>query len=166
MRMRCGRSCSGRGKQRSTCEVAVSLRKGCGGVGGCPWRVLSAKGASRASWWVPVKNDTNFSGPSTPVRWRPAPHGPPPGQNPRHPPPSFVQSASWPCPILSNPLTSPVIARVLGPCVPAMTTGTQAVASSLGLFPGKLVGIRWQYHGNYMELVWYVCSFYLWLGPH
>jgi hypothetical protein len=40
----------------------VSLRKGCVGVGGCPWRVLLVREASRGSWRGAVKNDRNFSG--------------------------------------------------------------------------------------------------------
>ena len=97
----------------------------CVGVGGCPWMVPSFEGASWASWWVPVKNDTNFQGPSTPVRWRPTPHGPPSWPESKAPPPLLSNPCPHPVQSLSNTVPSPVIARDLGPCVPAKTTGTQ-----------------------------------------
>jgi hypothetical protein len=74
-----------------------------------------------------MKNDTNFSGgyayavaaqcPPCPPSWPESKAPPPPLSNPR---PCRVQS-------LSNTVPSPVIARVLGPCVPAKITGTQAM---------------------------------------
>ena len=74
----------------------------------------------------PVKNDTNFSGGYAYAVAAPlAPSGGL-GQKTGPPSPVSVQSAPLPCPILSNAVPSPVIARVLGPCVPAMTTGTRA----------------------------------------
>ena len=98
------------------------------GVGGCPWRVPSVRRASRGSWVGAVKNDRNFSGgyacgPASSIGpiggSRPGKQAQGGGSlsNPRH---CRVQS-------VSNPLPGPVISRVLGPCVPAKTTGTRAM---------------------------------------
>ena len=95
------------------------------GVGGCPWRVPSVKGPSWGFWRGAVKNDRNFSGGYAYAVAAQFPHGPPPGQESRHPPPP-----------LSNPLASPVTARGLGSCVPAKTTGTLAIVGHMTPYHG------------------------------
>ena len=94
-------------------------------VGGCPWVVLSVRGASWGSWVGAVKNDTNFQGGyAYAVAAQLAPSGYPwPKNKPARP--VFVQSGPCRVQSVSNPAPSPVIARVLGSCVPAERTGTQ-----------------------------------------
>lgn len=100
-------------------------------VGGCPWRVPSVRRASRGSLVGPVKNDRNFSSGYACGAAAETPHRGPPGQKTGPP----AQSVSNPCrrrvQSVSNCPASPVTASDLGPCVPAKTTGTQALAKVL-----------------------------------
>lgn len=73
-----------------------------------------------------MKNDTNFSGGyAYAVAAQCPPSGSPWQEN--RPPPTRSLSNPRPCRVqsVSNAGPSPVIARDLGPRVPAMTTGTQ-----------------------------------------
>ena len=94
-------------------------------VGGCPWVVPSVRGASWGSWVGAVKNDTNFQGGYAYAVAAPlAPSGGL-GQENRHRGGSLSNPCPGPVQSVSNMVPGPVIARVLGSCVPAMTTGTQ-----------------------------------------
>ena len=105
----------------------MSLRKGCVGVGGCPWRVLSAKGPSWGFWVGTVKNDRNFSSGNAYGVVAPIPPSGSSWQKNRPASPVLVHSCPLRCPFLSISWAIPVVTRVLRLCVPAEMTGTRAM---------------------------------------
>ena len=96
-------------------------------VGVLGWS-LRLRGLPGAPGGVPVKNDTNFLGGYAYAVAAQCPHRGVSARKTGPPARSLSNLRHGPVQSLSNTVPSPVIARDLGPRVPADVTGTQAMA--------------------------------------